>query len=716
MNTSRTASAGAAPTFDIAILVAAYVAVSALWIVLSDRLVTWLYADPAALARAQTFKGWLFVVVTAVLLFVVLRRMQAARHAVQARETAALRAQAESAQLLQLLVDHSTDAIFVKDRDGRYLLFNREAARVAGQDMASVLGKDDAAVFPEQAVMIRANDQRVMAQAQVLTFEEEVDTADGRVVFQATKGPLRGHDGVIGTFGISRNITEIVHARRALADRELRYRTLFESHPQPVWVFDLGTQRFLDVNAAALAHYGYTREEFLGMTLADIRPPEHRAALAKDLGGHTPGVHYGSQTSGPWVHRRKDGSLIEVEIASNDIEVQGRHARLVLALDVTERQRLLRDRDALAAERALAFDALTRREAELARSELRYRLAAMGGHVWDWDIGAGSADYPDSFWQRLGHAPPLGPDAPAFLAGLMHPDDRPRWKAALREHLTARAPYELEFRAHDAVGDWHWFHTRGQAVWDAQGHATYMAGTTFEVTDRHVAEDALLRTQHELSELAQQLLAQERDTTTRLAHALHDQLGQTLGSARLQLDLAIARSSDANAGGSERLQRASALVDTAIADVRHMLVELRPPLLRERGLAAALDNELQRGLGADAGLVLQLQASPAAAAARWPDDVEYAVFMIAREALANALRHAQARQVTLALQGDGTVLHFSLQDDGRGIADAEREGRPGHLGLVGMRERAIAIGARIDVRRGAEGGTEVRVDWQRQTP
>lgn len=177
---------------DIAGLVVAYAALSALWILLSDRTVSWLFPEPAGLALAQTAKGWLFVAVTAVLLYLVLRRMQATREATQERETAALRAQARAAQLLQTLVEHSSDAIFVKDRAGRYLLFNREAARITGRDAASVLGSDDHALLPvEQAAMIRVNDERVLAQAQAQTFEEELDTADGRIVFLATEGPLR---------------------------------------------------------------------------------------------------------------------------------------------------------------------------------------------------------------------------------------------------------------------------------------------------------------------------------------------------------------------------------------------------------------------------------------------------------------------------------------------------------------------------------------------
>lgn len=90
--------------------------------------------------------------------------------------------------------------------------------------------------------------------------------------------------------------------------------------------------------------------------------------------------------------------------------------------------------------------------------------------------------------------------------------------------------------------------------------------------------------------------------------------------------------------------------------------------------------------------------------------------MIAREALSNALRHAQSRGVVRALAGDGRDLRLSVRDDGGGIAEADRASRPGGLGLVGMRERAIAIGARLELLHPVAGGTEVQLRWSASTP
>jgi two-component system cell cycle sensor histidine kinase/response regulator CckA len=122
----------------------------------------------------------------------------------------------------------------------------------------------------------------------------------------------------------------------SLQESEERYRSLFRSIPDPVWVYDTHTLQFLDVSDAAIAHYGYSRDEFLKMTIRDIRPPEDWKALEARLAHLQPG--YSPPTL--WRHKRKDGTIFDVEITSHDTTYAGREARIVLARDVTERKRL----------------------------------------------------------------------------------------------------------------------------------------------------------------------------------------------------------------------------------------------------------------------------------------------------------------------------------------------------------------------------------------
>jgi PAS domain S-box-containing protein len=117
-------------------------------------------------------------------------------------------------------------------------------------------------------------------------------------------------------------------------DSELRYRLLFEANPQPMWVYDRETLTFLAVNRAAINHYGFAEEEFLAMTIKEIRPPEEVPALLHSVANATDGI----DASGTRKHLKKDGSIIDVEITSHQLDFGGRPAKMVLVFDVTARK------------------------------------------------------------------------------------------------------------------------------------------------------------------------------------------------------------------------------------------------------------------------------------------------------------------------------------------------------------------------------------------
>jgi two-component system cell cycle sensor histidine kinase/response regulator CckA len=119
---------------------------------------------------------------------------------------------------------------------------------------------------------------------------------------------------------------------RATHEANERYRMLFESNPQPMWVFDVDTLAFLAVNEAATHHYGYSRDEFLSMTIMDILAQED-----------VPGLHHGLERAGAQrsdvalaQHQRKDGTIVDMELVSHEMELDGRRARLVLGTDISE--------------------------------------------------------------------------------------------------------------------------------------------------------------------------------------------------------------------------------------------------------------------------------------------------------------------------------------------------------------------------------------------
>ena len=125
------------------------------------------------------------------------------------------------------------------------------------------------------------------------------------------------------------------HALEQLRQNEARYRLLFENSPLPKWLFDNETLRILEVNNAAVHHYGYSRAELLRMTVRDIRPPEDVPRLLERLQNRGAGI----SDDGIWRHRKKDGTVIDVQVTSTEFPLAGRPARLVVAEDVTHRRK-----------------------------------------------------------------------------------------------------------------------------------------------------------------------------------------------------------------------------------------------------------------------------------------------------------------------------------------------------------------------------------------
>ncbi len=160
---------------------------------------------------------------------------------------------------------------------------------------------------------------------------------DGHIVWVETHSTAICDDQgqAIGYRGVNIDITERKQAERMIIESEERYRFLFDNSPLPMWVFDLETLDFLSVNKAAISHYGYSRKEFLSMSLKDIRLPEDIPVLLESVKRDVDEV----TKVGVLKHRKKDGTIIFADIISNQLIFDGRKAKLVLVNDVTERRK-----------------------------------------------------------------------------------------------------------------------------------------------------------------------------------------------------------------------------------------------------------------------------------------------------------------------------------------------------------------------------------------
>jgi PAS domain S-box-containing protein len=146
-------------------------------------------------------------------------------------------------------------------------------------------------------------------------------------------GVLTKFDDMPCVIGTGINISKRKKAERELYDSEQKYKMLFENNPLPMWMFTIPERNVIDVNKAAVEHYGYSKEEFLELNLLDLRPDEDKNIFIQE----TKNTSFGVRNAGIWRHKKKDGTIIHVEIFRDDIIYKGRQVRLVLANDISDK-------------------------------------------------------------------------------------------------------------------------------------------------------------------------------------------------------------------------------------------------------------------------------------------------------------------------------------------------------------------------------------------
>jgi PAS domain S-box-containing protein len=358
---------------------------------------------------------------------------------------------------------------------------------------------------------------------------------------------------------------------------EERYRSLFEHNPQAMWVYDPATLGFLEANQAAARCYGYTRDELLRMRVTDIQPAEAVSALPEQA--VRPGAPY--RTAGLCRHRKKDGTLLEVEVTSQEIAFEGRPARLVLANEVAER---------------------VQAEAALRRSERQLRAAQALAHVGsgEWDLASNTMSWSDELSRLFGLAPGDAPADDAVFLELIHPEDRALVQAAMRRGLRERRRVTCDYRILRPDGVTRRLSASAEMVVDEQGRPLRILGTAQDVTEARELEEQLRQ-------------AQKMEAVGRLAcgvaHDFNNLLTAILGYADLLAKrLPGGRPGDTCRRDLEEIRkaasRATSLTAQLLAFSRKQV--LAPQALDLNLVVSELERMLRRLIGEDIDLVTDL--------------------------------------------------------------------------------------------------------------
>jgi PAS domain S-box-containing protein len=287
-----------------------------------------------------------------------------------------------------------------------------------------------------------------------------------------------------------------------------------------------------------------------------------------------------------------------------------------------------------------------------------------------------------------------------------HEDDLER-NAELREDLFGgrRTEFVHEKRYLCKDGGILWVQNIVAPIRDADGRQFALA-LIEDITERRAADAAIHATAERLQALSRRLVDLQEAERREMARELHDRVGQTLTALRINLDL-VRRRLEVHPDEEirERNDDSLDLIDSAFKAVENVMYELRPPLLDEYGLAAPLQ-WYGKIFAKRTGIRVEVRGDEAS---RWRPEVELALFRIAQEALTNVARHAKASRVEVEVRQSPAELVLAIHDDGVGLGPRDLpDNRPGY-GLIGMRERAEAVGGTLEVASEAGTGTHIIV-------
>lgn len=573
-------------------------------------------------------------------------------------------------------------------------------------------------LHPDDRERVLAEDARTNMTGEAFQMEYRQRARDGRIIWVRDEAVLvRDHEGGDPYWlGVQFDITDRREAEQALRQSEERYRTVVKQAAEGIFVVDIDTKLILEANAAYRDLLGYTAQDMLGLglTLYDVVAHDRESIdhyvesiLEKRV-----------EFIGERRHRRKDGSLINVEVGSSVISYGGGgEALCVIVHDITERrrsaERLQRSLDALLAlyeagqilSSSLQREEIGSRLLEIARrvSSLTAALIAVPDEEGELRIWRSSGL--EGLWQEIRFAP----EAAAVRQRVL--ETRKPQAVRLRRPGDADGPYLVSLNLPllvrgRLIGV---LETYGpEALMERQNEETLISlanqGASALENARLYAD--LAERENRLQDLIRKLITAQEEERRKVSYEVHDGLAQTAAGAHQLLRAFARRHPPDSEKGRKDLARVLQLVQQTVGEARYVIADLRPTALDDLGLGAAVRLQVEKI--SDEGS--QVDYEEALGDERLPAEVETALFRITQEALTNVRKHAPSARVRITLRHLNNSVRLHVRDWGPGfdLEKATEGGGPGErLGLSSMRERVALLGGRLEVRSRPGEGTDV---------
>ncbi len=471
---------------------------------------------------------------------------------------------------------------------------------------------------------------------------------------------------------------------REARSREKRYQAVVEQAAEGILLVDVSTKRVLETNTTYQSLLGYSPEEISYLTLYDL-VPYSREDTDSYVGRVLDQSRY---VCGGWRHRRKDGSLIDVEVSANVILEGGREIFCMVVRDITERKRTEEEH------RYHAYLLENLNDAVLATDEqvliTVWNKAAEKMYGWRADEVLGR-----NLWEAV----------PSDLSEEQRGE-------VLRE-VDERGQFRIELITYGKDGTPVWVEGIPVALRTEDGEITGYVNIRRDITERKRTEKELRHLNQELTERERELQSMVRRIVTiqeeerrRVAYEVHDGFTQTGAAAYRRLQTFAEHRWLESEEDREELEGAIALVQGTVEEARSVIANLRPITLDDFGLATAIRMQIEelKTEGFEASYEGTLGEE------RLPSTLEISLFRVAQEALSNVRKHAETDRVRVAIGRREGVVRLEVRDWGRGFRTSEARGSAGpgeKVGLSSMRDRVALLSGSLEIRSEPGIGTSV---------
>ena len=374
----------------------------------------------------------------------------------------------ESQEKYKLFFENNLDGVLLTSDEGDILAANPEACRIFRMTERELLeaGRSGITDASDPRLTMGIKERQETGKSR---FETTMIRKGGeKFPAELTSAVFRDVEGNSRNSIIVRDLAELKRTEEELKVSQENYKMLFQFSPIPNWVYEEGTLDIMDVNQAAIDHYGYSREEFLQLNLRDLRPANEIPKLLKDLKDIEGGAGGHNVQVGRFFHQKKNGEKITVDIYGYPIKFQQRDCRLIVCIDVTEQEAVVKK--------------LQEKSAKLLSAE---RLAKLGY----WEVGL---QQPYFFWSDEVYRI-WGRKKQTFQVGIdvfektVHPDDLEEFREGQEQAIKGKGTLDYEHRIILPDGSIKWVHEKGKLVKDSEGNPLRFEGSVQDITERKIA-------------------------------------------------------------------------------------------------------------------------------------------------------------------------------------------------------------------------------------